>query len=104
VHELPLKELTASFDVELKVDRTDDSTLSGLCAFAHDVRLDGSVIRLRVKSENGVPDIARWLVGQGIGIHAIGSRRKIPRGMVLEVMGEDQVPAERMPGLRSSRN
>jgi len=92
VHELSLKELTTSFDVELEVDRTDDSTLSGLCAFAHDVRLDGSVIRLRVKSENEVPDIARWLVGQGIGIHAIGSRRKSLEEWFIEVMGEDQVP------------
>jgi hypothetical protein len=45
-----------------------------------------------VKSEDVVPEIARWLVGQGIGIHALGSRRKSLEEWFIEVMGEDQLP------------
>jgi ABC-2 type transport system ATP-binding protein len=92
VHELSLAESTAALDVQLKVDRTDTSTLNGLRVFAQDVRLDGSTIRLRVKSESVVPEIARWLVGQGIGIYALGSRRKSLEEWFIEVMGEDQRP------------
>lgn len=92
VRELSLAESTAALDVQLKVDRTDTSTLNGLRVFAQDVRLDGSSIRLRVKSESVVPEIARWLVGQGIGIYALGSRRKSLEEWFIEVMGEDQRP------------
>jgi ABC-2 type transport system ATP-binding protein len=92
VHELSLTESTAALEVELKADHTDSSTLNGLRAFAQDVRLDGSTIRLRVKSEKVVPEIARWLVGQGIGIHALSSRRKSLEEWFIEVMGEDQRP------------
>jgi ABC-2 type transport system ATP-binding protein len=92
VHELVLTESTAVLDVELKADRTDSDMLNGLRTFAHDVRLDGPIVRLRVKSEDVVPEIARWLVGQGVGIHAIGSRRKSLEEWFIEVMGEDQRP------------
>ncbi|MDB6102756.1 MAG: transporter [Gammaproteobacteria bacterium] len=92
VHELLLTESTAVLDVELKADRTDSQTLNGLRAFAHDVRLDGAIVRLRVKSEDVVPEIARWLVGQGIGIRGLGSRRKSLEEWFIEVMGEDQLP------------
>jgi ABC-2 type transport system ATP-binding protein len=92
VHELSLRESTTALDVEIKADRADGATLNGLRAFAHDVRLDGATIRLRVKSENVVPEIARWLVGQGIGIYALGSRRKSLEEWFIEVMGEDQRP------------
>jgi ABC-2 type transport system ATP-binding protein len=92
VRELLLTESSAVLDVELKADRTDSQTLNGLRAFAHDVRLDGPIVRLRVKSEDVVPEIARWLVGQGIAIHALGSRRKSLEEWFIEVMGEDQLP------------
>jgi hypothetical protein len=39
-----------------------------------------------------MPDIARWLVGQGIAIHALGARRKSLEEWFIEVMGEDQMP------------
>jgi ABC-2 type transport system ATP-binding protein len=92
VHELILTESTAALDVELRADRTDSYTLNGLRTFAHDVWLDGSIVRLRLESEDVVPEIARWLVGQGIGIYALGSRRKSLEEWFIEVMGEDQRP------------
>jgi ABC-2 type transport system ATP-binding protein len=92
VHELLLAESAAALHVELKADRTDSATLDGLRTFAHAVWLDGSTVRMHVRSENVIPEIARWLVGQGIGIHALGSRRKSLEEWFIEVMGEDQQP------------
>jgi ABC-2 type transport system ATP-binding protein len=92
VHEMSLKDAPTTFEVEVRVDRTDNATLEGLAAFGQDVRLNGEAIHLRVQSDSVVPEIARWLVGRGIGIHALGSRRKSLEEWFIEVMGEDQRP------------
>jgi len=60
--------------------------------FGRDVRLVGSTVMLQVDSEDAMPHIARWLVGQGIAIHALGTRRKSLEEWFIEVMGEDQRP------------
>jgi hypothetical protein len=39
-----------------------------------------------------VPRIARWLVEMGVGIHALGGRRKSLEEWFIEVMGDDQRP------------
>jgi len=92
VHELSLTDAPATLDVEMRVDRTDGATLEGLAAFGQDVRFTGGVIRLRVESDAVVPEIARWLVGRGVGIYLLGSRRKSLEEWFIEVMGEDQRP------------
>jgi ABC-2 type transport system ATP-binding protein len=92
VHEMSLTNAPTTFDVEVRIDRADDAILEGLAAFGQGLRRAGTVIRLRVKSEEVVPEIARWLVGQGVGIHALGSRRKSLEEWFIEVMGEDQRP------------
>ena len=92
IHELSLVDSSPSFDVELKIDRTDGATLQGLSAFGRNVRLESGTVRLRVAATDVVPEIARWLVGQGIGIHALGSRRKSLEEWFIEVMGNDQRP------------
>src|SRR5689334_24937813 len=92
IHEMSLKNAQSTLDVEMRIDRTDSATLEGLTAFGEDVRLSGGVIHLRVKSDDIVPDIARWLVARDIGIHALGSRRKSLEEWFIEVMGEDQKP------------
>ena len=92
IHELSLRNTPSTLDVEMRVDRTDAATLEGLEVFGQGVRLSGGLIRLRVNSDDIVPQIARWLVGRGIGIHALGSRRKSLEEWFIEVMGEDQKP------------
>ncbi len=92
IEELSLHEPVADLDVELKVDRVDAATLEGLRAFARQVRLEAGLVRLRVSSESAVADIARWLVGQGIGIYSLGGRRKSLEERFVEIMGEDQRP------------
>jgi ABC-2 type transport system ATP-binding protein len=92
VHEMSLKDQPTTFDVEIRVDRTDSATLEGLGAFGEDVRLNGGLVHLRVGSDAVVPEIARWLVGRGIGIYSLGSRRKSLEEWFIQVMGEDQRP------------
>jgi ABC-2 type transport system ATP-binding protein len=92
IHELSLKDAPTTFDVEVRVDRADGATLEGLAAFGQDVRLTGGVIQLRVQSGDVVPGIARWLVGRGVGIYALGGRRKSLEEWFIEVMGDDQRP------------
>ena len=92
VHEMSLTEPQQLVSAELRIDRLDQATLEGLQAFGRDVQLDGGTVTLRVDSEDVMPDIARWLVGQGIAIHALGARRKSLEQWFIEVMGEDQRP------------
>jgi ABC-2 type transport system ATP-binding protein len=92
VRELPLQDRNPDLEVELRIDRWDAQVLEGLRSFGGDVRVIGGGIRLRASSEEAIPQIARWLVGRGIGIYALGGRRKSLEQWFLEVMGEDQRP------------
>jgi ABC-2 type transport system ATP-binding protein len=92
VREMSLTEPEQLVSAELRIDRLDGATLEGLQRFGRDVRLSGGTVTLRVASEDVMPDIARWLVGQGIAIHALGTRRKSLEEWFIEVMGEDQGP------------
>jgi ABC-2 type transport system ATP-binding protein len=92
VHEMSLRDATKSLDVELRIDRTDPATLEGLQRFGTDLRLVAGVVHLRASAEGRVPEIARWLVARGIGIHGIGSRRRSLEECFVEIMGEDERP------------
>jgi ABC-2 type transport system ATP-binding protein len=92
VHERPLKGIEDVLNVEMKIDRVDGEILQGLAAFGDHVRADGNAVFLLAHSASSVPEIARWLVGKGVGIHALGSRRKSLEEWFIEVMGEDARP------------
>lgn len=92
VHELSLAEQTPAVEVRLRIDRTDAGVLEGLRAFGREVRASGDIVQLRADSEQAIPQIARWLVERGVGIHALGSQRKTLEEWFIEVMGEDQRP------------
>jgi ABC-2 type transport system ATP-binding protein len=92
VHQLALKDADRTFELEMRIDRVDSPTLEGLSAFGHDVRCEAGRVLLHVRSDDVIPEIARWLVGQGIGIRALGSRRKSLEEWFIEVMGDDQRP------------
>ena len=92
IHELSLRETAAALEVEIKIDRADAAILEGLGQFGSDVILTGGVIRLRANHEDALPEIASWLVGRGVRLSALGSRRKSLEEWFIEVMGEDQRP------------
>jgi len=91
VHDMALKSSDqAAFDLELKIDRADSATLEGLSAFGRDVRCHEGTVLLEVGSDDVMPEIARWLVHQGIGIRGLGSRRKSLEQWFIEVMGDQR--------------
>jgi ABC-2 type transport system ATP-binding protein len=87
VHELTLAEAGSSVELELTLGRVDAATLEGLAAFGSDLESHGNSVRLRAIHEDVMPDIARWLVAQGVDIHALASRRKSLEEWFVEVMG-----------------
>jgi ABC-2 type transport system ATP-binding protein len=92
VHELSLKQ-PAALEVELKIDRVEPATIEGLRSFASDVkRAGGTVVHLRVASEEALPELARWLVERGVRLYGLTSRRKSLEEWFIEVMGEDRRP------------
>ncbi len=74
----------------------DARLLQGLAQFGHDVRTapdgGGWNVRLHADGEARLPEIARWLVGQGADVYALGTGRKSLEALFLEVMGEDERP------------
>jgi len=93
VHELTLARMTDTLDVELRVVPLDACLMEGLQRFSTRVeRLPGDLVRLRLERDDQVPEIARWLVGQGANVYAIQSRRKSLEEWFVEVMGDEQRP------------
>ncbi len=74
----------------------DARLLQGLEQFGHDVRAApdgvGWSVHLHADGEARLPEIARWLVGQGADVYALGTGRKSLEALFLEVMGEDERP------------
>jgi len=92
VHELTLADSREVLDVEIRLERADDAILAGLGAYGRDARFDGDVVRLRIETEQALPDIARWLVGRGVPLYELRCRRKTLEEWFVEIMGEDQRP------------
>jgi ABC-2 type transport system ATP-binding protein len=74
-------------EVELRLERTSPGVLEGLARFGRDVREDGAVVRLRVEGEARLPEMSRWLAGQGIGLYHLAARRRSLEDVFLEVVG-----------------
>jgi ABC-2 type transport system ATP-binding protein len=92
VRQMALAEQPSQIEVELKLGRVDAGVLDGLAQFGRDARLAGGHARLTLDDEARLPDIARWLVGQGIDVYRLAADRKSLETLFLEVMGEDERP------------
>jgi ABC-2 type transport system ATP-binding protein len=87
VREMALGAVDRDLLVEMRLDRVPSSLLDGLAAFGRDVRAEGASVSLRVDDESRVPEMSRWLVGQGVGIYSLGARRASLEEVFLEVVG-----------------
>jgi len=92
IRELSLAAQPAQLEIELRIDRTDASTLEGLAAFGGAATVHDGVVQLAIAEERTVPEIARWLVTRGIGLYELRSRRKSLEQWFIEIMGDDQRP------------
>jgi ABC-2 type transport system ATP-binding protein len=87
VREMTLGAAERDLEVELRLERSGASVLEGLARFGRDVREDGAFVRLRVDHEQKLPELSRWLVGQGVGLYHLAARRRSLEDVFLEVVG-----------------
>jgi ABC-2 type transport system ATP-binding protein len=69
---------------------TDRSELlNGLNRFGHDARADGDHFQLIVEDRHRLPELARWLIGQGIDLYALTPQHVSLEDMFLQIVGTD---------------
>ncbi len=79
--------------VEMRLDRPAAGLAGGLSRFGHDVQAEGRRLSLRVTGEDRLPEITRWLAGEGVGLYHLAARRPSLEEIFLEVIGEASVVA-----------
>ena len=92
VRQMALAEQDGDIDVDLKLGAASAKLMAGLGQFGHDVRAEKERVRMKVNDEARLPEIARWLVGQGAQIYHLGAEHKSLEALFLEVMGEGERP------------
>jgi ABC-2 type transport system ATP-binding protein len=75
-------------EVEMRLERAPAALLAGLERFGRDVREENGRVRLRVDGEERLPEIARWLVAEGVGLYHLAARRPTLEELFLEVIGD----------------
>jgi ABC-2 type transport system ATP-binding protein len=90
VRELSLAESTGNVVVELKVVPLEGSVLTGLAAFGTEVRRIEDRVRMRVSTEEVLPELAQWLLGRGLRIYELRSRRRSLEEWFVELIGDGQ--------------
>lgn len=118
IHELAMAGEDSGLDVEVRLGAAGPDLLAGLSRFGP-VSLDGGthpdagdarssasasaplgsgspgsavVVRVRVAGESQLPELSRWLVGQGAALYELRAVRKPLEAWFLEIMGRDQRP------------
>lgn len=92
VRQMALAEHSDAVEVSLRLGSITPDITHGLAQFGADVRTVNGIVRMRVPSEARLPELARWLVGQGADVYHLGADRKSLEALFLEVMGEDERP------------
>jgi ABC-2 type transport system ATP-binding protein len=95
VHELSLAAgaPAACLDVVMRLSPIEPAIEAGLARFATDIHRAGSDrVEMRAATEESIAGAVAWLVGRGVSVFAVESRRKSLEAWFVEVMGEDQRP------------
>ncbi len=71
----------------LPADRT--GLQRGLERFGADVKLDMDLIHLMIPDQKVLPDLARWLIGQGLDVYALTPHHASLEEMFLQIVGMD---------------
>jgi ABC-2 type transport system ATP-binding protein len=109
VREMALGATERDLQVEMRLDRSSPALLAGLGGFGRDVReaagqgtqigelpsgqrlltrSEYPEVHMRVDGEERLPEITRWLAGQGVGLYQLAARRPSLEEVFLEVMGD----------------
>jgi ABC-2 type transport system ATP-binding protein len=71
----------------LPADRTE--LQRGLLQFGADARLDSDHLHLTVVDQQKLPELARWLIGQGLDLYELKPQRVSLEEMFLQIVGMD---------------
>jgi len=63
--------------------------LAGLAQWGSDVRADGEHITLNIPNDTVLPEITRYLVGQGAQVYALTPNRSSLEEIFIETVGKD---------------
>jgi ABC-2 type transport system ATP-binding protein len=90
---LHTKELNGSNEDEIYVSvragQFTSEVVSGLAARVGPVEMEGEKARFRVSSETVLPDIARYLVAQGVDVYEIRPQRLSLEELFVQIVGTD---------------
>jgi len=89
VRDMPIGSEERDIEVEMRLERTPVTLIADLARFGRDVRVEGDRVRLRVAGEETLPEISRWLAGQGVGLYHLAARRPSLEEIFLEVVADD---------------
>ena len=92
VRELSLAQSVGDIAVELRVAPLDPATLAGLAQFGSAITRTRELLRMRVSDESVLPKLAAWLVGRGLSLYELRSRRRSLEEWFVEIMGDGQRP------------
>ena len=92
VRELSLAQSVGDIAVELRVAPLDLATLAGLAQFGSAITRTRELLRMRVSDESVLPKLAAWLVGRGLSLYELRSRRRSLEEWFVEIMGDGQRP------------
>lgn len=71
----------------LPADRAE--LLNGLNRFGHDAHIDGDRLHVTITDQKTLPDLARWLIGQGLDLYAFAPQHVSLEDMFLQIVGTD---------------
>jgi ABC-2 type transport system ATP-binding protein len=89
IRDMPLAESDRGIETEMRLERVTPELLQGLTRFAGEVRADGTVVRLRVDSEERLPEMTRWLAAQAVGLYHLAARPLSLEAVFVELMGAE---------------
>ena len=93
VKSIALKEIEqGATQVEIRVGAlsADRAELErGLAQFGTDVRIDTDHIHVTVADQQRLPELARWLIGQGLDLYELKPQRVSLEEMFLQIVGAD---------------
>lgn len=89
VRETSLRETSNALEIELVVKNSTPNLLRDLSQFGENVQQSNGTIHLQMENDAKVPELNRWLVGQGVDVYKIGAAKLSLEKMFLDVMGED---------------
>ena len=76
-------------ELELKLGQVDNSILQGLAQFGSNAHRDGDLIRMNIQNEACLPQLARWLIGQGCEIYRLAAHHPSLEQLFVETMTEE---------------